>query len=392
MRIRRITAYAVKADQIYAMSGAATPGESLPGSNYLRLGPYPQLYSTRAQAALVRVETDEGLVGWGECQAPVGTEVVLTLISQVLGPAVVDCEAEATAVRYTDLYETLRVRGQTGGFQLDAIAGIDTALWDLRGKRTGLSIAELLGGRRRDTLPCYVTGLRQPTRNARQEEAARWAEEGFGVKAALGHGVRDDAEEAAGLRAAIGDEATLLVDGMWRYSYADAIRIGRAYDELAVGFFESPLPPEDIDGHARLAAKLDTPIAVGEPLRSRWAFLPWFRQAALDIAQPDQMRNGVTETVHIAALAEAFNLPVALHVGCSTVVGMAATWQIASTLPNMLIQEHQPVMLDTFNHWLDNPLTVANGVAHVPPGPGLGLRVDDERVAAQATSSVSVGA
>jgi D-galactarolactone cycloisomerase len=390
MIISKITAYSVKADQRYELSGGVSRGTSLPGSDYMRFGPYPQLYSDRSQAAIVRIETDTGLIGWGESQAPVGTEVILTIVSEVLGPAILGHSAEATNRRYLDMYETLRVRGQVGGFQLDAIAGLDTALWDIRGKAADRSVADLLGGRLRDELPCYVTGLREKTADGRQHEAATWAEQGIGIKPCLGLGYLSDSREVERLRAAIGDEATLLVDGMWNYTYPEALRVGRAYEKLGVGFLEAPLIPEDIHGHARLSDKLDLPIAIGEPLRTRHAFLPWFEQRALSVAQPDQMRNGVTETVNIARLAESFNLPVALHTGCVTVVGMSATWQIASTLPNFMIQEYQPVMLDTFNPWLADPLRVVDGALSVPRGPGLGLSLDEERIVAQSTSSVTI--
>jgi D-galactarolactone cycloisomerase len=235
-----------------------------------------------------------------------------------------------------------------------------------------------------------VTGLREKTADGRQHEAATWAEQGIGIKPCLGLGYLSDSREVERLRAAIGDEATLLVDGMWNYTYPEALRVGRAYEKLGVGFLEAPLIPEDIHGHARLSDKLDLPIAIGEPLRTRHAFLPWFEQRALSVAQPDQMRNGVTETVNIARLAESFNLPVALHTGCVTVVGMSATWQIASTLPNFMIQEYQPVMLDTFNPWLADPLRVVDGALSVPRGPGLGLSLDEERIVAQSTSSVTI--
>ena len=390
MIITKVTAHAVKADKQYEMAGGVSAGGTLPGSGYMRFGDYPQLYSQRSQAALIRVETDEGLVGWGESQAPIGTEVILTIVEQILGPAILGRDPEASNVRFMDMYETLRVRGQVGGFQMDAIAGIDTALWDIRGKASGRSIADLLGGRRQDRLPCYVTGLREKTQVARKEEAANWAQQGIGVKPCLGLGYLSDAREVEGLRSAMGDEATLLVDGMWHHTYAEAVRIGRVYEEFNVGFFEAPLLPEDVHGHAKLAAGLDLAIAIGEPLRTRQQFLPWLEQQALDVAQPDLMRNGVTETVNIARLAEAFNVPVALHTGCVTVVGMSASWQVASTLPNFLIQEYQPVMLDTFNPWLDEPLQVLDGCVVVPSGPGLGLELDESRIEKMATSSITV--
>jgi D-galactarolactone cycloisomerase len=390
MRITKITAYAVKSENAYAMSGAVRPGEQLAGTDYRRFAPHRQLYSDRSEAALVRVETDEGIVGWGESQAPVGPEVVLTIIERVLGPTVLGLDPLGTTARYADMYETLRVRGQIGGFQQDAIAALDTALWDIRGRAAGLSLADLIGGRLRDTLPCYVTGLREKSAAARREEAAEWARQGFGVKPCMGFDPRTDAAEMQGLREAMGRDAFLAVDGMWGYTLPQARTLGRVLEQAGVAFFESPIAPEDIEGHRQLSSGLDIPVAVGEPLRTRHQFLPWLTGRAMDIAQPDLMRNGVGETLAIASLAAAHHVPIALHTGVVTVVGMAASWQVASALPNFAVQEFQPVMLETFNHLVGEPLRVADGVAHVPTAPGLGIEVDATRVEEMSTSQLEV--
>lgn len=391
MRITKITAYAVKSENAYAMSGAVRPGERLPGSDYRRFAPHRQLYSDRSEAALVRVDTDEGLVGWGEAQAPIGPEVVLAVVEKVLGPTLLGLDPLATTARAVDMYETLRVRGQVGGFQQDAIAALDTALWDLRGRAAGLSLAELVGGRLRDTLPCYVTGLRERTPEGRCEEAAQWARQGFGVKPCLGFGGPQDADEVRGLRQAMGQDAWLAVDGMWGYTLPEAKALGRVLVEAGVAFFESALAPEDVLGHRELVRSLDLPVAIGEPLRTRHQFMPWLAARAMDVAQPDLMRNGVGETLAIATLASAHHVSVALHTGVVTSVGMAASWQVAAALPNFLVQEIQPVMLQTFGHLVEEELTVADGVVHVPTGPGIGVTVDEGRVRAMADSVVEIG-
>jgi galactonate dehydratase len=386
MRITKVAAYAVKSRNAYAMSGAVQPGERLPGVDYRRFAPHRQLYSDRSEAALVRVETDEGLVGWGEAQAPIGPEVILSVVERVLGPTLLGLDPLATTARAVDMYETLRVRGQVGGFQQDAIAALDTALWDLRGRASGLSLAELAGGRLRDQLPCYVTGLREKTGPGRREEAAEWARRGFGVKPCLGFGVRPDADEVLGLREAMGDDAWLAIDGMWGYTVPEARMLGRALTAAGVAFFESPTAPEDVAGHAELVRSLDLPVAVGEPLRTRHQFQPWLQQRAMDVVQPDLMRNGVGETLAIATLASAHHLPVALHTGVVTSVGMAASWQVAAALPNFLVQEFQPVMLETFGRLVHDELTVADGFVQVPTGPGLGVTVDESRVRAMSAA------
>jgi galactonate dehydratase len=110
----------------------------------------------------------------------------------------------------------------------------------------------------------------------------------------------------------------------------------------------------------------------------------------MDVAQPDLMRNGVGETLAIATLASAHHVPVALHTGVVTAVGMAASWQVAAALPNFLVQEFQPVMLETFGHLVEEGLTAAQGCVQVPTGPGLGVTVDEERVGTMAATIVEI--
>jgi galactonate dehydratase len=189
----------------------------------------------------------------------------------------------------------------------------------------------------------------------------------------------------------MGDEAWLAVDGMWGYSLPDAKWLAHVLSEQGVAFLESPLAPEDVDGHRELVHSAALPIAVGEPLRTRYQFSAWLRAGAIGVAQPDLMRNGVGETLAIATLASAQHVPVALHTGVVTAVGMAASWQVASALPNFAIQEFQPVMLETFAGFVEEELTVADGLVHVPSGPGLGVTVDEPSVREMATATVEIG-
>lgn len=382
MRIARVTAYVIKSPVRYELAGQTKPTHQLVGSEYFQFPPYPQLYSQRSESMIVKVDTDEGISGWGEAQAPIGPEITQAIAQRVLGPVLLGADPLATNVRYSDMYDTLRVRGQIGGFQLDAIAALDTALWDIRGKAAGLPVHAILGGAFRKRLACYVTGLREGTVDGRIEEAQRWQQLGIaGVKPCLGFGVAADAAEVERLREGVGDDFRLFVDGVWKYSVSDAMRVARAFERSGVEFFESPLLPEHMEGHATLAHSLDLAIAVGEPLRGRFEFERWIRAGALDLAQPDTMRNGITETFRIASLCEIHGIPVAIHNGMLTVVGMAATWQTAAAIPNFFIQEYQPVMLETFNQWLTQPLRLEEGELVVPDAPGLGIEIDEERFA-----------
>lgn len=390
MKIARLTALTIKAQHQYRHTRQAHETDTLPSSQYLYYEPYRELYAKRTEATLVRVETDEGLVGWGEAQSPIAPEVSQTIIVKVLAPVVLGKDPLETNVRFQEMYGSLRARGQTSGFQLDAIAAVDTALWDLKGQALGQSVSGLLGGRFRDRLPCYVSGLLGSTLEQRAEEAASWVDRGFGgVKVFLGYGVERDGEDIEALVAAVGGGGVVHVDVLWRYDRPSALRLGRILERHGGGFLEAPLLPEDVEGHAALARELDVPVAVGEPLRGRHQFLPWFRSSAMDVCQPDVMRNGISESFVIAQLAETFNIPIALHNGAATVVGMAATWQTAAAISNYYSQEFEPRMLELFNPWLREPLLVEGGQLVVPDGPGLGISIDEDRLSQDVDSAVT---
>lgn len=228
METTRIKAYAVKSRDVFAMSGAVDPGTHLLGTDYRRLLPHRQLYSN------------------------------------------------------ADRYETLRVRGQTREFQQDAVAALDMAPWDIRGQATGLSLADMLGARLRDALPCYATGFREKSAAAPHAEATEWARQGFGAKACMGFDARSDAIEIAGLRDAMGNDATLAIEGVWRCTPPGTQMLARTLEKVAVAFFESPITPEDSEGHRELTSSVDIPIAVGNQLRARHRLLPWFTKRALN--------------------------------------------------------------------------------------------------------------
>ena len=152
--------------------------------------------------------------------------------------------------------------------------------------------------------------------------------------------------------------------------------IGRQFEKLGIEWIEAPLAPEDVRGHAKLAEALQIAIAVGEPLRTRYQFLDWFERRALDIAQPDIARCGVTEGKRIADLASAWHSPVAYHLGVTLGVAIAATWQVAAATPNLYIVEFEPPEFEFSSHFLMPPLKVEHGQAVLPEAPGLGIDVD----------------
>ena len=171
MKITAVNTYAVKIPREVAdvVGTAGLPvrlkGEIATGqapsaaSSYQWAQSYRTLYSTRIETLLVSIETEEGIVGWGEAQSPLAPEVVATIIETLLSPIIIGEDALAPEALWNRMYSAMRVRGHAGGFYLDAIAGIDIAIWDLCGKAYDQPVYRLLGGPLRTTLPCYISGL-----------------------------------------------------------------------------------------------------------------------------------------------------------------------------------------------------------------------------------------
>lgn len=393
MRIDRVRTFVVKMPYHDRFGGHTTVPSTFPGTDYYFEDDWREVYANRSQTLLVRVDTDEGLYGWGESQAPIVPEAAQSLIERLLGPMLLGRDPRRVETLWDLMYGSMNVRGHGTGVMVDAIAGLDIALWDLAAKAAGEPLGRLLGGTFRDRLPAYVSGLRAPTDGARAELAARHFADGYAaVKLYLGHGFEADVAQARTVRDRVGRGARLLADVFWVYPLEGAIRLGRELEALGVEWLESPLAPEDVRGHAALARALEINVAVGEALRTRFEFGPWLEADALDVAQPDVARCGVTECRRIAALAATYRRPVALHLGVCLGVGMAATWQVAASLAEFYLQEHQPPMLDLSNQFLTAPLRRDRDGLVVPAVPGHGADVDLDRLARHTTHEAEVTA
>jgi L-alanine-DL-glutamate epimerase-like enolase superfamily enzyme len=381
LKIERLDVYVVKVNQHDRFGAQAAKPVTLGQSSYYFESEWREAYSTQSQSCFIRVEADSGLVGWGEAQAPLVPEVAGALIYELLGPIVLGMDPRQPEVVYDRLYHSMNVRGHTTGFMLDAMAGIDLALWDLKGRAYNAPVCELLGGPFRTQLPAYISGIRGSSTQARVQVSQEAAAVGFsGVKAYLGRGLAVDEAEMRALRAGLDSSVEIETDWFWKYDRKSAIRLGRIADEMRVAWIESPLDPEDIAGHAALAAALDTPIAIGEPLRTTRQFLEWLRQEALDIAQPDILRTGITEGKKIADLAHAYHRTIAPHSSIFLGVGTAATWHLSAAIPNFRVQEHQPPSFELTNRFVEPAMRVVKGELVVPDGPGFGVSVNETKL------------
>jgi len=378
MKISRIDCFPLKITPPQAYLGGEVKASD---SDYYYRPEYRCVYSRKMETCLVKITTDSGHVGWGEALAPVVPQVIAELITQLFAPLLTGQSPFASQVLNARMYDAMRDRGHITGYHIDALAAVDIALWDLKGQILDQPVYQLLGGAFREQIPCYVSGLPEPDLPARCALALRWQQKGFNaIKLALGYGVQQDIENVRAIRDALGPHASLFLDAHWNYSVAQAAELANALHPLGVGFLEAPLLPEDIAGHRELRAKSPLPIALGETERTRYQFRPFIEQRAMDIVQPDVGRTGITELMHIASLAQTWNLQVAPHLSVGLGPCIAASIHVAAALPNLFMLEYQPPVFALANQLLDTPLVCEAGHYTLPQGAGLGIAVNEARV------------
>lgn len=347
-------------------------------------------YDTR-MAMVVEVETDTGLTGWGECYGPAWmTEAVVKNVA----PWLVGEDPLRSDVLWREIYARLRDHGQKG-VVIQGLSGIDIALWDIKGKHFGVPVHRLVGGPLRTEVRAYATGLyrRKSGDPARYlaEEAAGYVAEGFkAVKLKVGFGVQEDAEVTRAVRTAIGPDIALMVDANHAYDAIAAIRLGRMIEPYDIGWFEEPVPPEDVAGYRDVKAAISIPVAGGECEFTRFGFRDLLVSRAVDIVQPDTCAaGGLSECKKIADMAEAFGIRYNPHVW-GTGIAIAASLQLLAVLPPHTPPSLGPVepMLefDRTEHpirqaLLTQPIEHVGGVVRVPDGPGLGIEVNRDMLA-----------
>jgi len=386
MRITGIDAIVLKVDrEVSAFSGTAgTPGTYAPlgnaaASDYGFSKEYTSLYSSKVESLLVKITTDDGRCGWGEAQVPVGPEAPQAIVRQVLTPLLLDQDPLAIEVLWHRMYDSLRGRGHRSSFMMDAIAAVDAALWDIAGKHYGQPVYRLLGGAFRNPVPLYLSGLSGHTTPEKVASAQQAVTEGYrAIKVYIGKGIREDVGLLRAVRDGVGYDVALLADALWMYNVHDAIRLGAELEKLDVALLEAPTVMEDVQGHAEIARSLKMAVAGGETERTRYQLLPFLRERALDVVQPDIGRTGITEGMKMLTLADTFNIPAAPHMAIGQCVYIGASAHAAAAARNLLWLEMNPAALAMANRFQRHPWRVENGMLRVPDAPGLGVDIDVE--------------
>jgi D-galactarolactone cycloisomerase len=344
------------------------------------------LYKTRG-SCIVEIETDDGIVGWGECYGP--SAVSKAYIDTQFAPRIIGRDPFDVEVIWEDLYNRIKDYGGQG-MASSALSGIDIALWDIIGKRCGQPVHKLMGGAHRTEVTSYATGLYFIDMDRLIEEAvdeARgYVDEGFAaIKMKIGLGsMKLDIDRVAAVREAVGPGIRLMVDANHCLTVPQAIRYGRELERLDIEWFEEPISPEDIDGYVEVTRALDIAVAGGENGFTRWGFRDLVMRKAMDIVQPDVCAaGGLSECRKIATLAIAHGVECVPH-AWGSVIGLAATLHFLAALPDQPpsfrpfppLLEFEQCENPFRDHLGVEPIVQRRGQVRIPAGPGLGIEID----------------
>lgn len=336
----------------------------------------------------VRVHTDEGIVGIGECFRRQPT-VIRAVVEDLLKPALLGKDPTDTTMRFDDMARAGSAQ-EMGGAVWCAIAGLDIALWDIRGKAVNQPICELLGGMQRSKVRMYASSMRRDmTPLEEAQRAASFVERGYsGYKLhSAVPGAMDDPGDytiatVTEVRKAVGDDIDILVDVNGAYSVHHAMEIGKALEQLGVFHFEEPRPHYDLEGLAAIADALTIPIAAGEMIYTYYEYRDLIIRGKVDIIQPDIVKApGFTEFERIAALCKAFGKPITVH-NTQPTISTVAHLHFCAAHPDVVpySQEYniEPISIRDEVSVLKEPLEVVDGYLDVPTGPGLGMELDED--------------
>lgn len=326
---------------------------------------------------LIRITTDDGLVGIGSAYAhPALVEATVDHLT----PFVIGFEPQDPERLWNRLHGVSRWYGRKGA-AVTAIGGIDQAVWDLYGKSIGQPVWRLLGGSS-SRVPAYASGLLYSSPEAVAEGAARAIDRGFTrVKMRAGWNWDYDTASVAAARNAIGPDNDLMVDGTWRFGLEDAVTFAEVLEEHGVFWFEEPLNSDNFDDFVALRGSTSVPLACGENEFALHGFREWIRTGSIDIVQADASRaGGITEVTKIAKEAAAAGLGFAPHSWCDAVAVVANAHAVAAS-PNGITVEIDQTGNRFIEELLSEPLTVSNGTIDLGERPGLGIELNADAVA-----------
>lgn len=342
----------------------------------------------------VKVETDGGSHGWGECYTQADRDTSIAALVQALGRYLIGRDAShITHFVHWAYHDFAAKRGAMDFWS--AVSGIEQALWDIAGKRHHVPVHALLGGPCRDRVRVYANGWYGAARTpeAYAERARETVARGFDAlkfdpfpgpwRTHLTHAAEEEAvANVAAVREAVGPRVDLLIEVHRRLAPMHAVRVARAMERFRPFWYEEPVSSTNLEALAECRRQIALPIVTGEELYTRAEFRRAFELRAADIVNPDVCNcGGILELRAIAQMAEPSLVAVSPHNYNSTTVGLAATVHVSAAIPNFLITEYFVNFEARGREIARPPLEVKDGHIAVPAGPGLGVELDEAALA-----------
>ncbi len=343
----------------------------------------------RTNWVFVKVITDSGLYGVGEATLEMNELTVAKAIEEIganyIGKDPHDIEG-FSHYAYRDSY------WQGGAVIMSALSAIEMALWDIKGKDLGVPVYQLLGGRFRESIPCYANGwfvgAKEPEEFAIKAKEAvvsgftglKWDPFGSAWLTLSRDEFRFTMDCVSAVRDAVKDNALLMIEGHGRFDVPTAIRVGKALEKFDIHWFEEPIPPNDFEGLVEVRKHTGVAIAAGERICNRFQFKTFFNMGCADYVQPDITHvGGIGELRKIASMAESYHLPVCPH-NPSGPIANAAVLQVAACCPNLYLLETMASDVPLRSEVAEETIRMENGNMLIPDAPGLGVDIDEEAI------------
>jgi galactonate dehydratase len=347
-------------------------------------------HAYRTNWTFVKVFTDvDGLYGVGEATLE-HKEITVATACEELERILLGKNPHNIEEIWHQAYRDAYWRG--GAVLMSALSAVEMACWDIKGKDLGVPIYQLLGGKVRESVPCYANGWFAPAKTPSEfaEKAKQAVKQGFKALKWDPFGTAylqidrkqfNEAIECVGaVYDAVKDNADIIIEGHGRFDIPTAVRIGNALSEFDILWFEEPIPPQNLEGLAEVKRRIKIPVSGGERLYNRWEYRPLFELRAVDFIQPDVSHaGGIMEVKKIAAMAEAYHIPICPH-NPSGPVANAATLQLAACTPNFYLLETMSSDVPWRNEISTEDVRFENGNMVIPDKPGLGIDINEEEI------------
>ena len=342
----------------------------------------------------VRIDTDEGIHGWGECYTQADRDVQITAHIDMLKRYLIGRDPTNIKHFMQMVYDDFA--GRRGAMDLwCAVSGLEHAMWDILGKVSGQPVYKLLGGPVRSKIRVYANGWGGGGWDSADlaDRASQIVESGFTAlkfdpipgpwRTFVSKDVeRQAVENVRAVRQAVGTDVDILVEMHRRLAPMHAVKIAREIEQYEPFWYEEPVLAENIDALASAKRNINIPVVTGEELYTKFEFREVFEKQAADIINPDVCNvGGILELKEIAAMAEPYFVVVSPHNYNSTTLGLAATINASATMPNFLITEYFVNFEELGRDIATQPFQVENGYINLPESPGLGIDLDEESLA-----------